>query len=283
MADDDFANRLAQTYADMHSAGDLRNRLAGDPSIPPPTPYRDAIDSALSLNRDIPHFDPIQAAMGLLGPNARGAGALASNVARMARAKEMGFEPGYYQGRETPYPGRRQVQYITDSPGAASMFADSSLARKGVDGGHVLPLSVNREGFADLTSEADLNRIAEHMARTLTNARPAHYEPYTTADARRMLDEGITNGRAHWQNDTIINAARDAGFPGIPVHENWAQWGWPDAHSLAVFDRSRLRSPNAAFDPANRNSEDLLASLTGAAALPGLALLGRSTDGEPQQ
>lgn len=34
MADDNFVNALARKYADMHSAGDLRNRLAGDPAWP---------------------------------------------------------------------------------------------------------------------------------------------------------------------------------------------------------------------------------------------------------
>lgn len=194
-------------------------------------------------------------------------------ASRMARAKEMGFGPEtYYQGRETPYPGRRDYQMVTDNPRAASMFADSSLARKGVDGGHVIPMRVNRNGFADLTNNEHREAIAAQMARVLTEARPKHYAPVTTSDALRMLDDGITNGRAQWQNDTIINAAKAAGFKGIPVHENWAQWGWPDAHSLAVFDRSHLRSPIAAFDPAERNSPNLLAGLAGAAVLPGIAL-----------
>ncbi len=182
-----------------------------------------------------------------------------SQAARSARAREAGFGPEiYYQGRESRYPGDRDVQYVTPSPRAASMFADSSLAQKGVDGGHVIPMLVKQDGFANLANEQHREAIAAQMARVLTEARPAHYEPVTTADAHRMLNEGITNGRAHWQNDTIINAAKAAGFKGIPVHENWAQWGWPDAHSLAVFDRSHLRSPHAEF--ANTASDDLLAA-----------------------
>ncbi len=80
---DDFANALAREYARMHSAGDLRNRLAGDPSIPPPTPYQDALASAGSLHRHILDADPVEMAMGLLGPNARVPGA-ASLVRRLA-------------------------------------------------------------------------------------------------------------------------------------------------------------------------------------------------------
>ncbi len=71
MADDDFANRLAQTYADMHSAGDLRNKLAGDPSIPPPTPYENVMEQARGLHSNLTHADPVEMAMGLLGPRVR--------------------------------------------------------------------------------------------------------------------------------------------------------------------------------------------------------------------
>ncbi len=72
MADDDFANALARKYADMHSAGDLRNGLAGDPSIPPPTPYEGAMEQARGLQRHIPDFDPVEVALAMAtGPRVR--------------------------------------------------------------------------------------------------------------------------------------------------------------------------------------------------------------------
>ncbi len=68
MANDDLINALSQTYASMHSAGDLRNKLAGDPSIPGPTPYDDAMSQARGLQSGMLHADPVEMAMGLVAP-----------------------------------------------------------------------------------------------------------------------------------------------------------------------------------------------------------------------
>jgi hypothetical protein len=201
-------------------------------------------------------------------------------ASRMARAKEMGFDPvTYYQGRETPYPGRRAYQMITDSPGAASMFADTSLTQKGTQGGHVVPMMVNREGFADLANPEHLERIAQRLvARHPVQVGPGRL---TIEEARKQLADpsNIRDGRVHWAVEPIIHAAKEAGFTGVPVHENWGKWGWPDAHSLAVFDRSHLRSPQAAFDPAKRNSTDLLASDQGKGSKVGAVASGAGDQG----
>lgn len=187
---------------------------------------------------------------------------------QLARAQAEGFGPTvYYQGRETAYPGKREFQFVTDSPGAASMFADSSLAKKGVEGGRVIPLLVNEQGFPDLTSNADLARIAQRLAAR-TNISEA------TALEQLRDPRNIKNGRVNWAVEPIMSAAKEAGFPGVRVHENWGQWGWPDAHSLAIFDRSRLRSPVAKFDPANRGLDNLLGSVAAPAlAAPALAAI----------
>jgi hypothetical protein len=75
-------------------------------------------------------------------------------------------------------------------------------------------------------------------------------------------------------NEVYRRAIENAGFDSI-VHDanifTGMDVGWRDKHKI-VFDPSRIRSVNAAFDPAKKDSADLLASMAGAGILAGGAL-----------
>jgi hypothetical protein len=103
-----------------------------------------------------------------------------------------------------------------------------------------MPFFVNREGFADLANPEHIERIA----RRLVERHPGGLgRPFTIEEARKQMADpaNIQNGRVTWAVEPIIEAAKEAGFTGIPVHENWGKWGWPDAHSLAIFKPENMR------------------------------------------
>ncbi len=179
----------------------------------------------------------------------------------------------YYHGTDKEFAKPGGTFFITDNPRAASMFADESY--RGTQGGRVIPLQIKTEGLADLTSPEHLERIAQALVEVTPWQRG---KPLSIQEARKQVADvgNIENGRASWASEPIINAAQRAGFSGVPVRESWAPFGHPDSHSIAMFPA------NAPGHMRNALSGELYAG-NARAALPGLALPGRSTDGEPQQ
>ncbi len=316
----DLVNALAQTYAQTHTQGADRNGLAGDPSIPPPSPYENVMEQARSLHSNLTHADPVEMAMGLLGPNARGAGALARNVlpmdlaSRMARAKEMGldtpafhatgaefdqFKPHPYRGASffarTPEDARRGA-----TAGANDMTGSGSSRMMNVmlpsDEIHGLALTpAEREWWSSIP-----DRVGEGQVNAIVKTAPGH----EITDWYRVYDEikhpdgtfsyaKMPMPKLDWETASRTN--RDVYGKQFPHYgkgseaysseqakkHGMAGYAHQDEAGLSIgmVDPRRIRSTDAAFDPENRYSPNLLAGLAGAAAIPGLALLGRPDDG----
>ena len=81
------------------------------------------------------------------------------------------------------------------------------------------------------------------------------------ADAREAIGDG-------WTNDSVNDWLKDRGF----THRDGRQ-------GIVIFDHEKnIRSPNAAFDPAKKDSSNLLASA--GAGIGALGLMGASDDSE---
>ncbi len=301
MPNDDLINALAQTYAGMRSAGDLRNKLAGDPSIPPPTRYENAVNQGRALHYDIPNADPVQMAMGLLGPNARGAGALASNAARKITAYhgsprrdiEEFVTPTFFSPKEGI-----AKSYRNDGGGMDNLNglgatdiprgyygASSAMEKAGNDRARAIELL-----HSEMRDWATPHPEFDYMPRSLVDVllgRPKQLKP----GVQSMLD----NQRDHYQSG--IDYLQSNGPVGMVYKVELPE---PTAHydgvqKKDIADAIAKGHKVITWGGSADQGGEIIAldktvikilekyGMAGAAALPGLALLGRSTDGEPQQ
>lgn len=237
-----------------YTANDLTSRLGNLLGLTPLSVAGSALDLIDAKRRDdIP--GAIAAAAGMI-PGARGgrsaAKALAMDLkARLARAKEMGFftEMPLYHGSGSAFDAIKSVP--TDAPG------------------RVLPgvsLSLNPEIANEFAAKARDRGLGEY---------PQVY---------KLLHRAENPARLKWTGDedfeavseTIRNAF-DRGHDSVIIH-NYTTAGGKKGDLLIVRDGNQLRSVNASFDPAKRDSNNLLYGLAGGATVP-LFLTGQDEQG----
>lgn len=182
-----------------------------------------------------------------IGKKALDAGLDMSQAARMARAKEMGFDTDqvWYHGTNFNKDGVRPFEefipskdgnlgpgvYATSDKGVASGY--SEFVHDGpdvdlMDGGAVYPF------FAK-------GKIAQEA----------------------LLDEALRQvGRGPGSARRAVDFLKEQGFTGIK---------YEDGYVASIFDPSNIRSVNAAFDPAKKNSANLLDSAVPGAVVGGSA------------
>jgi hypothetical protein len=179
-----------------------------------------------------------------------------SQAGRMARAKEMGFdtETVLYHGTQADITAFRPSKdgtrgkgvYLTPSSSAAEGYAKAE--------GTILPTYVRGRIFpdeaTDAMSEADYQAIFQAASKPQQKQLKAAFEgegafPKTY---RRVI-------RSIADNETAINALlQKAGFTGRSGRSRIT-----GDEEVMVFDPSNIRSVNAAFDPDNAASPQLLA------------------------
>jgi hypothetical protein len=201
-----------------------------------------------------------QIALGMLGAGAgfaeRGAlgsagGGLRSparlpmdEAARLARARDMGFRtsmPLYHVSGES-FSSFRSVPTSADG-----------LATPGVS--------------AALNPEV-ANEFA--AARRSGPANPQIYPLFHRTDNPARLD--LTGRETHAQVVETLRDAFDRGHDAVMLRNYTTPGGIEGQNIVIVRDANQLRSPFAMFDPARRDSANLLAGLAGAAAIPAGAL-----------
>ena len=185
--------------------------------------------------------------------------------ARMARAKEMGFdtEKTWYHGTRRDFDGFQSGSaqgagegvYLTDNPAAASEYAAGP-------GGQVIPVYTRNTNPSDFGYPGD-----EAIKRTATwNNHPE----VIRARQAGLEDEIDLDPYDLWTEDENLanEAVRAGGHDSIlsPLQSG------DDGMELVVFDPSQIRSVNAAFDPAKKDSSNLLASLALGGVLTGAML-----------
>jgi len=229
---------------------------------------------------------PFVPAMGVI----KNAGLDMSQAARMARAREMGFDTSrtFYHGspdargiKESGFAtmkermpggdGRRGGPYFfTDDRRIASSYAnparaldyqaaepaviDAYLAR-----GRDLWIDVGGDTFDGIDTKKILGALDD-------NER---------AVAEKFLDGFPSRPRERITTDMLGELARNLGYDSASVrnvHDAYINSPKTKPSTVVMmFDPSNIRSPQAAFDPAKRNSADLLASMGG------LGLLGAAS------
>ena len=185
-----------------------------------------------------------------------------SREARMARAREMGFDTDrvlYHGGASDfdEFAGGRRGTYLTPDPAIANIYAEG----------------------------------AERRWPGRNNAAPNVVPTYLRGNVLTVSDQGPTGGG--WLTDNLSDAlgvdlnsvpvgkraafiddqARKQGYGAIEVRDISDLGG--NQTQFRVLDPENIRSVNAAFDPAKSDSPNLLAG--GAAAAVGL---GAMTQGE---
>ena len=196
---------------------------------------------------------------GLYTSGATGADMPMDAASRDARAWGMGFRDDAYHGTNAAADfqsfgqsrgSRRAETYI--APEKHRDYANSYAAS---DQGRVMPLKVKTTGFHDGRTSAGRDAL-------LDLAYEKNFQPELMYG--HMRGDPETRRLVAWGDQRTIDELSDAGYPGAFIEER----PWMD--SAAVFDKSRLRSRFARFDPRLGH----LANLNAANASPAAGLLG---------
>ncbi|CAB4140940.1 hypothetical protein UFOVP399_31 [uncultured Caudovirales phage] len=183
-----------------------------------------------------------------------------STSARMARAKEMGFdtETVLYHGtdqdvRAFELPEKRGVRmtggnavYLAESSATANAFA-----RTGRDGANVMPVYVKGKVW-DFQNP-------DHVEQLLTAMRA---DKSLKPSGSLMGDAGLAMSVKEGDYGVLETGAvkrwmKKNGFEGVRAQER------PGEITVAIFDPSNIRSVNAAFDPDKAASPILTAGIGG--------------------
>jgi len=164
-----------------------------------------------------------------------------SQAARMQRAKEMGFdiETPMYHGTTTDFDefdlgktGKNDSGwygrgiYLTPDPDTASAYTQYQdwAQRTGVDGANVMPVTASIKN------------------------------PYYWPDGRKAA----LNKE---ESEQIRNELVSQGYDGVIVANKFADPKFADKYEVVAFYPNQVRSINAVFDPAKRNSANLMAGI----------------------
>jgi hypothetical protein len=193
-------------------------------------------------------------------------------ASRMARAREMGVTESGYHGTGADIGSFNGMTWMSDSPRLANDYA----AMRGMEGGsdNVMPLMM-RPGQ---TFEADalprtvtvgdmVNELLEQAnaaGRSFDEPRIKKLLDSVRAAARRE-ESGPHYGRHDFWNNSETMFGRDG---AKALHDLFDELGFNSVRmteggerTIGVFNPADVRSRFAAFDPAKRDSSDILASM----------------------
>lgn len=202
-----------------------------------------------------------------------------SPEARMARAREMGFDTDQvlYHGtgrdveafdlsKARDLEGRKRnlgngagKVYLHSDQVAASNYAMDAPRRKLGSDPNVMPLYVRGELADDAVWQDAFNR--------LSGGRPS----YDSTLSMKERDEIIRR---------VDDELKQQGYAGIQTRYRNPDGSIAEIGQTAVFDPTNIRSVNAAFDPANSSSANLLAANPETSAAPGLGLMAAAKQAE---
>jgi hypothetical protein len=174
------------------------------------------------------------------GSVARRAAALAMDEAsRLARAREMGFDPNlrFYHGTA--------ADFTAFNPEKAVATSGAEPARMGVWAAR------NPEVAAEFAEMAANNSQAGQRLIPLVHR----------ADKRAVLT--LDGSETNQEIAATLGHAWDNGYDAVVMRNYTSPGGRNPEDILVVKGANQLRSPNAAFDPAKKDSGNLLASLAG--------------------
>jgi hypothetical protein len=208
-------------------------------------------------------------------------------ASRMARKRDTGFSDDGYHGTGADIGSFRGMTWMSDSPKLANDYA----AMRGMEGGsgNIMPLTM-RPGQAfeadSLPRTVTVGDMANELLEQANAAGRKFDEPRVSdligriRDAARREESGPHYGRHDFWNNSEVMFGRDGaqslrelfeelGFDSVRMTEGGER-------TMGVFNPSNVRSRFAAFDPAKRDSSDLLASMApiGLGTVGALPLIG---------
>lgn len=154
--------------------------------------------------------------------------------ARMQRASDMGFDVDnmVYRGMADDVDSMR-----VNDRGVLFVTPDSEYASDphygGREGGSVYPLIINPENLFDFDN-------IEHKDALLSKGKSPVFRSAINGNFQAL------------QDPDVVQALKDEGFSGFKAIDPEGQ------QSIALFDTSKIRSVNAAFDPDFKESDKLL-------------------------
>ena len=207
-----------------------------------------------------------------LAQRVKGGDSLAMDYAsRMQRAKDMGFDTDttYYHGTGADFDSFREGYggvYFSDSPSYADRYTgsvDQLAPRSDTEAGrNIIPTNLGVQNTFDTRIPGHRKIYEEQFLNKWGNATP-------------LRDDGLPD----WVEADDFQEFFDAeGLPFDSAIVGEPPTSMPDGtfkpeSSLLVTDESKIRSVNAAFDPAKKGSSNLLASM-GAGTAVGAGLMG---------
>jgi hypothetical protein len=207
-----------------------------------------------------------------------------THAERMARAAEQGFSTGYYHGTNRDIQALRPnngMVWLSDEPELANTFTGGGRRNKGRNTGKngdvVYPVMTRAQSILDLGDMTTGDRVS--VADVLERAGLPADDATLVALGQRNLDSGFT-GVSSAISSPAEFLAETYRTPRYPLHEVLDNKGLQESlraakfdavkttedgiGALGVFDPGYIRSVNADFNPANADSPDLLASVSGA-------------------
>jgi len=198
-----------------------------------------------------------------------------SEAARMARAKEQGFDRSVYRGLTQPSKDEKNIGIIwtTPDPGYAGKYAGTE------ESANIMPLMVKSKkpfDFGFRTAEIEVKK-SDMLDRIKDRILYDYNEGELSEDFAKKIFQDIKNIQKNstkeykpvwqfWQEDPDIkNILKMAGYDGIISREM-------GSNAIGVFSPDQVRGKFAAFNPDAKTSPSLLASAAPAAI--GLGALG---------
>jgi hypothetical protein len=205
-----------------------------------------------------------------------------SQAARIQRAAEQGYDTSKVWYHGTPKGGFDEFDpygtsdyglfgdgvYFTSDPEIASGYANKAV--RGMSRPTIYPVHLKVENPMNMESAPNL--------KAWKSALPKEYEDIanqgsTNEDVYRALEEMLMSEEYTKADarELIQGVLRDMGHDGI-IHKGGRTAG-SRSHDVAIaFDPEQIRSISAAFDPAKKDSTDLLASILPPSLISTMAL-----------
>jgi hypothetical protein len=224
---------------------------------------RTALNYGMTLAGMLPF---VPSAAGIRSAQGAAEGALdMSQAARMQRADEMGFNPKtlYHatssdidqfsknmMGKSSSLGSGQKAVWLNTSPDVVETYLPGAFVNRA----NVKDSADLGDGVGRYYSEGG------NIMPVLARLNPENTEWFDMGGARydeQTVNNILKNAKKNKAKAVVFKNIRDEGVMGLGSGRR--------ATSIAVFNPSDIRSVNAAFDPAKRNSANLMAGAAGAA------------------
>ena len=194
-----------------------------------------------------------------------------NTASRMQRATEQGWTRRVYHGTDRDFPefayrpSSEPGHFVSPNPEIAGYYP-FSRGDRAVDetGRNVIPMML-RGNLFDVSAP-----VSDDALAVWRQAIASRYAESTRQNAMREFDSMISNAPIDQRGATIDRFLRlRAGFSPQDLLRQQGYIGVDRGPEIQVYDPASFRSVHAAFDPARRDSSDLLASIVGLLAMSG--------------